>query len=169
MFTARRRQGNELRDMRREQGWSGDTLLNGDECAPWGWLAALTTEQKARQASDPPHQPLLTASQINNSTQSALTDFIFPLIVPPPPPCLILKCTETADWTDLNNALPATDRSIRGDLTLFSQEYIRFSWRLYFDTRLVSFLKHLWCSTKAKYWNSTFAGKACAKINKMWA
>lgn len=159
-----RRHGNELRDMWREQGWSGDTLLNGDECAPWGWLAALTTEQKARQASDPPHQSLLTASQINNSTQSALTDFIFPLIVLPLPPCLILKCTETADWTDLNNALPAADRSIRGDLTLFSQEYIRFSL-----IRSVSSLKRLWCSAKVKYWNSTFVGEACAKINEMWA
>lgn len=37
--------GNELQDTLHEQGWSGDSALNGDECAPWGWLAVLTMQQ----------------------------------------------------------------------------------------------------------------------------
>lgn len=109
-------------------------------CRDWR-LAALTTEQKARQASDHPHRPPLAASQINNSVQSALVDFIFSLNAPPPalPPDLI-----TADWKDSHDAPPVADRSVGGDLILFSREHGRFSvTRFYSDTRLVSFTEAL--------------------------
>lgn len=103
-------------------------------CRDWR-LAALTTEQKARQASDHPHRPPLAASQINNSVQSALADFIFSLNAPPP-------SWFEHGWLKGFTQRPACGRC--GDLILFIREHGRFSVkRFYSDTRLVSFTEAL--------------------------
>lgn len=118
-----------------------DTLthywMEMNACRDWR-QAALTTEQKARQASDHPLQPPLAASQINNSVQSALTDFKFSLNA-----LLPLKL-EAADWMDWDSALPGTDGGVRGDLMLFSRGHGAASGNtLDSDTRFFSFTEAL--------------------------
>lgn len=94
--------GNKLRDTLCEQGWNGDSILNGDECALCGWLAVLTMgRSEAALWSSAPHGSTtsrsLTATQIPNSEHSALAHFILLLIASR----LWFRQNKTGNWNKL--------------------------------------------------------------------